>query len=247
MNIVLILAKEGSIGLPGKNIWDVKGRTLLGWTIKEAKSSKHVDKVFVSTNGEETADIAREAGAEVIMRDDELAKNEKFMEAVDEAIKRVKQEHDDLEIIAIPQCVVPFRDPDVFDKCIGFLLENPKYDSAVTVKRTDYIPGALMKIKDGDLVPFMKELQERVSGSRQDSEAYEIDHTVECFRYNSWLNREAGVKPWNYIGKKIKGIEQTHHNHNCFVDVHTLDDVRWLDFIVENLGFDGMKREDDVS
>ena len=69
---------------------------------------------------------------------------------------------------------------------------------------------------------------------------YEIDHAVECFRYASWLNRAAGMKPWNYMGKKIKGIEQNHHNHNCFVDVHTLDDIKWLEFIVDNLGFEGM-------
>ena len=90
MNIVLILAKEGSIGLPGKNIWKIKERTLLGWTIREAKANKLVDRVFVSTNGKKTAQIARDAGAEVIMRDDELAKNEKFMESVDHSIKLIK-------------------------------------------------------------------------------------------------------------------------------------------------------------
>lgn len=244
MNIVLILAKEGSIGLPGKNIWKIKNRTLLGWLIKDAKSNKHVDKVFVSTNGAKTAKVAKEAGAEIIRRDDELAKNEKFMESVDHAIKYIKMKHPDLEIIAIPQCVVPFRDPNIFDKCMGFLLKNPEYDSAVTIRRTGYIPGALMRIQDGDLVPFMAELQQRVSGSRQDSEAYEIDHTVECFRYRSWLNREQGIKPWNYIGKKIKGIPQDHHNRNCFVDVHTLDDIKWLEFLVKHLGFKGMKKRD---
>jgi hypothetical protein len=84
-------------------------------------------------------------------------------------------------------------------------------------------------------------LQSKVSGSRQDSEAYEIDHAIECFRYSSWLNRRNGTKPWDYLGKKIKGIEQKYHNHNCFVDVHTLADIEWLDFIVKNLGFVGMK------
>ncbi len=145
MNIVLILAKEGSIGLPGKNIWKIKDKALLEWTIEDAKKSKKVDAVFVSTNGKETAQLANRAGAEVIMRDSELAKNEKFMASVDHAVTHVKSLHPDLEVIAMPQCVVPFRDPDVFDKCIGFLLDNPDYDSAVTIKRTGYIPYALMK------------------------------------------------------------------------------------------------------
>lgn len=243
MNIILILAKEGSIGLPGKNIWKVKDRTLLEWTISDAKNSRSVDKIFVSTNGKKTAEIASRAGAEIIMRDNELAKNEKFMESVDHAVKYIKNMHSDLEIIAMPQCVVPFRDADIFDRCIGFLLGNPEYDSIVTIRKTGYIPGALMKIENDALTPYFPDEQSKVSGSRQESEAYEIDHTVECFRYYSWLNRAKGIKPWNYLGRKIKGITQEYHNHNCFVDVHTLSDIKWLEFIIKHLGCKGMKAD----
>lgn len=243
MNVVLILAKEGSVGLPGKNIWKIKDRSLLEWTIQDAKKSKRVDRVFVSTNGEKVAAEAKKAGAEIILRDAELAKNEKFLAAVDHAVKSIKTKHKDLEIIAIPQCVVPFRDPDIFDRCFGFLKENPDYDSAVTIRRTPYIPEALMKIKGEDLVPYFEHTQKSASPSRQDSQGYEIDHVVECFRYSSWLNRKDGIKPWDYIGKKVKGIEQNYHNPNCFVDVHTLNDIRWLEFLVDQLGFKGMKRE----
>lgn len=243
MNVVLVMAKEGSFGLPGKNIWKIKNKTLLGWTIEGAKKSKLVDKVFVSTNGKKTAQVAKKAGAAVIVRDDELAKNEKFMEAVDHAIKYIKSLYPDLEIIAIPQCVVPFRDPDIFDRCIQFLLDNSGYDSAVTIRRIPFIPGAIMREVKGDLIPYFPELQDKVSGSRQDSKGFEIDHTVECFRYSSWLNRKNGIKPWDYLGKKIKGIRQNFHNPNCFVDVHTIDDIEWLQFIVKYLGFKGMKKK----
>lgn len=244
MNVVLILAKEGSIGLPGKNIWKVKDMTLLEWAISETKRSKLVDEVFVSTNGKKTADIALKAKAKIIMRDNELAKNEKFMESVDQAVSFIKDKHSDLEIIAMPQCVVPFRDPDIFDKCISFLLENPQYDSAVTIRKTGYIPYALMKIENDSLVPYLADAQGKVSGSRQDSQAFEIDHAVECFRYSSWANRKEGIKPWDYLGRRIKGIEQSYHNHNCFVDVHTISDIKWLDFIVEHLGYKGLKADD---
>lgn len=243
MNVVLIMAKEGSIGLPGKNIWKIKDRTLLGWTILEAKKSKLVDQVFVSTNGEKIAKVARAAGAQVIMREDELAKNEKFLDAVDHAVRTIKEEFKNLKIIAIPQCVVPFRDPNIFDQCISFLLKNKSYDSAVTIRRVGFIPEALMKIINGDLVPYFPHTQNYVSGSRQDSAGYEIDHVVECFTYNSWLNRARGIKPWNYLGRKIKGIEQKYHNHNCFVDVHTMEDINWLQFIVKHLGYKGMVKK----
>jgi CMP-N-acetylneuraminic acid synthetase len=236
------MAKEGSIGLPGKNIWKIKDRTLLGWTIQDAIKSKLVDKVFVSTNGEDVAKVAKAAGAEVIMRDNELAKNEKFMQAVEHAVELIKGKHPDLEIIAIPQCVVPFRDPDIFDRCMDFLLKNPDYDSVVTIRQVGFIPEALMKMEKNQLVPYFPDTQKNVSGSRQDSCGYEIDHTVECFTYNSYLKRAEGIKPWSYLGKKIMGIKQEFHNHNCFVDVHTMDDIHWLSLIVDHCGFDGMRR-----
>lgn len=241
MNAVLVMAKEGS-SLAGKNIWNIRGRTLLGWLIEDAARSSLVDKVFVSTNGKETTEITQKAGAEVIRRSDELAKNEKFPEAVDHAVGSIKKKYDDLEIIAMPQCVVPFRDPHIFDRCISFLLENKDYDSAVTVRRTADIPETLMKEENGCLVPYLKEIHAASFCSRQDSEAYGIDHVVECFRYASWLNREQGIRPWSYLGRKIKGIRQDHHNPNCFVDVHTLEDIRWLEFLVDHLGFEGMKK-----
>lgn len=243
MNIVLIMAKEGSIGLPGKNIWKIQNRSLLEWAIDDAKKSRMVDKIYVSTNGKSTGEIARQSGAELIMRNDELAKNEKFMESVDHAMRFIKQQHPDLEIIAMPQCVVPFRDPDIFDRCISFLLEHPDYDSAVTVRQTGFIPEALMKIEGEYLLPYFPQAQNKVSGSRQDSAGYEIDHVVECFRYSSWLNREKGIKPWNYLGERIKPIQQAFHNPNCYVDVHTLNDIFWLEFLVNQLGFVGMPRE----
>jgi len=157
MNVVLILAKEGSIGLPGKNIWKIKDRTLLSWLIGDAKKAKLVEKIYVSTNGKKTAQIAKECGAEIIMRKDELAHNDKFLDAVDHAVKAIKKENPDLEIITLPQCVIPFKDPDIIDRCISFLKENEEYDSVVTIQRAQFIPEALMKIVDVDCCPcFLK-------------------------------------------------------------------------------------------
>lgn len=245
MNSVLIMAKEGSLGLPGKNTWKVGNDTLLGRTIKDAHRNRLVDKIFVSTNGEGPASVGRALGAEIIRRDNELAKNEKFLEAVDQAVLTIKGKYPDLRLIAIPQCVVPFRDPDIFDRCFSFLLEHDGYDSIVTIRRTGFIPEALMRLEGEQLLPYFPDMQDKVSGSRQDSAGYEIDHAVECFTYQSWLNRDKGIKPWNYLGRKIKGIQQHYHNPNCFVDVHTFNDIRWLEFIVQHLGWEGMRREED--
>ncbi len=62
--IALITARGGSKGIPDKNIKNFCGKPLIAWTIIEARKSKLVDRVIVSTDSEEIAKIARKYGAE---------------------------------------------------------------------------------------------------------------------------------------------------------------------------------------
>ena len=71
--IAIIPARGGSKRLPRKNILEVDGKPLLVHTINTALESKTFNQVYVSTEDEEIASIADHAGAEVIIRPDDLA------------------------------------------------------------------------------------------------------------------------------------------------------------------------------
>lgn len=72
--IAFIPARGGSKGLPGKNILPLNGKPLIAYTIEAALNACCVDRVLVTTDSEEIADVAREYGAEVpFLRPDELA------------------------------------------------------------------------------------------------------------------------------------------------------------------------------
>ena len=68
----ITLARGGSKGVKDKNIREVGGKPLLAWTIEQALEAK-LDEYVVSTDGAKIAAVAREYGATVIMRPDELA------------------------------------------------------------------------------------------------------------------------------------------------------------------------------
>jgi len=73
-SVVLIFARGGSKGLPGKNLKELGGKPLIAWSILHARSIDRVSRVIVSTDSEEIADISRKYGAEVpFMRPTELA------------------------------------------------------------------------------------------------------------------------------------------------------------------------------
>ena len=72
--IAFIFARGGSKGLPGKNIRPLNGKPLIAWSIEHALAVKRIDRVIVSTDSYEIAEIAREYGAEVpFIRPVELA------------------------------------------------------------------------------------------------------------------------------------------------------------------------------
>ncbi|MED2256176.1 cytidylyltransferase domain-containing protein [Brevibacillus parabrevis] len=72
--LAIIPARGGSKGIPRKNIREVGGKPLLSWTIDEAKKSDFIDRLIVSTDDEEIADVARHNGVEVpFLRPENLA------------------------------------------------------------------------------------------------------------------------------------------------------------------------------
>lgn len=73
-NFAFIFARGGSKGIPGKNIKPIAGKPLIAHSIELALRSSIIDRVFVSTDDQDIAQVAREYGAEVpFIRPAELA------------------------------------------------------------------------------------------------------------------------------------------------------------------------------
>ena len=63
--LALIPARKGSKRLPGKNVRRLGGKPLIKWTIDVAKQTKGFCDILVSTDGDEIAAVARDAGVMV--------------------------------------------------------------------------------------------------------------------------------------------------------------------------------------
>lgn len=63
--IASICARGGSAGVPGKNIRPLLGKPLIVYTIEQALACQEVHAVYVSTDSEAIAEVARRAGASV--------------------------------------------------------------------------------------------------------------------------------------------------------------------------------------
>jgi len=74
MKIAIIPARGGSKRIPRKNIKDFFGKPIIAYSIEAAIQSKCFDKVIVSTDDQEIANVALQYGAEVpFLRPDEIS------------------------------------------------------------------------------------------------------------------------------------------------------------------------------
>jgi len=74
VRIAVIPARGGSKRIPRKNIKPFCGKPMIAWSVEAARTSGCFDRIIVSTEDEEIATVARQAGAEVpFVRPPELA------------------------------------------------------------------------------------------------------------------------------------------------------------------------------
>ena len=66
--IAIILARGGSKGIPNKNIKSFLGKPLLVWTIIQARISKNISKVYLSSDSEKILSIGKKNKAIIIKR-----------------------------------------------------------------------------------------------------------------------------------------------------------------------------------
>ena len=78
MIIAIIPARGGSKRLHRKNICPIWGKPLLHWSIKAALDSNRIGAVWVTTDDEEIAQVAKRSGANVFMRDAKLADDKTY-------------------------------------------------------------------------------------------------------------------------------------------------------------------------
>jgi N-acylneuraminate cytidylyltransferase len=118
--LTIIPARAGSKGVPGKNIRSIAGRPLIDWSIGQSIACPRIARTIVSTDSEEIARIAREAGAEVPwLRSKELAQDTTTTEPVlIEVIRRLQDEGFSPDVVVLLQPTSPLRHPGSLDRAI---------------------------------------------------------------------------------------------------------------------------------
>lgn len=129
----LILARGGSKGVLRKNIRSLDSKPLIAHSILDAKESRLIEYVYVSTDDSEIAEVARQYGAEIIQRPIELADDTASSEsALIHALSEIEQKTAPPDLIVFLQCTSPIRTGNDIDRAIA-KLQTENADSLLSV------------------------------------------------------------------------------------------------------------------
>jgi YrbI family 3-deoxy-D-manno-octulosonate 8-phosphate phosphatase len=167
----LIPARGGSKSLPRKNLRLLAGRPLIAHSIEAGRVSRTIERIVVSTDDEEIADVARRHGAEVpFLRPPQLAEDD----TPDLPVFRHALEWFDEnegwqpEIIVQLRPTSPIRRPEDIDLAVEMLDDRPEADSVRSVAVPLENPYKMWSVADGWLTPILKsDLQEPFNMPRQ--------------------------------------------------------------------------------
>lgn len=141
--LAIIPARDGSKGLPGKNVRELGGQPLLAWAVQSANRSETVTRVLLSTNSIEYADIGKRYGADVpFIRPQKFASDSAVdIEVMTHAVDWLKEEEGYIpDFVLRLQPTNPTFPTTKIDEGVRLLIENTEADSVRAVTPTPKTP-----------------------------------------------------------------------------------------------------------
>lgn len=225
MIIALITARGGSKGLPRKNVLNLNGTPLIGWTIGAALGCKLIDKVYVSTEDQEIADISKLFGAEVIDRPAELASDSSSSEGVIEhTISELEAQGARLNTIVLLQPTSPLRTTQHIDDALN-IYTSKSADCVISVFEPSHTPiKAYIEQEDGAITglyslsaPYTRR-QDLPKSYQPNGAIYAF--SVEKFKLNNKIPR---INVFPYIMSELESA-----------DIDTKEDLAHVEQLLES-------------
>lgn len=229
--VALIPARGGSKGVPKKNIQLVKGYPLIAYSIIAGVLSDCINRVIVSTDSEEIAQIALRFGAEVpFIRPTEYAlDNSGDIEFVEHAIRYLYENEK-----AVPEYLVhlrpttPFRKVEIIDRAIGECVAAQECCSLRSAHKAAESPYKwFLKNQSGYFTSIKEDMDNDTANNarQQFPDVYIPDGYVDVIKSSYVIQND------KLHGKKMIGFVSP----DC-TEIDTLEDLDYVQYQIEKKG-----------
>lgn len=211
----IITARGGSKGIPRKNIISLLGKPLLAYTAESALQAKWLNRIVLSTDDEEIAEIGRKNGLEVpFMRPPELAQDDTpTLLVLQDVVRRLEQLGDRYDAIFTLQPTNPLRLPSDIDGAIE-LMRRTGSDSVIGFADIGERHPARMKYIDEELRVIDPPFQEEFEGQprQQLTKLYLRDGSVYLTRRNILIDENSikgrDCRAWIIPEERAWGVDR---------------------------------------
>jgi N-acylneuraminate cytidylyltransferase len=210
--VALIPARGGSKRLPRKNVLDVGGLPMLAHPIRTARESGLFDRIYVSTEDAEIAELARAHGAEVIERPSEIAED---CSTVAQVCLHALETHPEIERFCCLYATAVLLRPESLIASHALLDEAPEADFVMGVSEYEQPPVQALKADEHGYLAYMWPEWRGVQSQRQ-------PRLVVSNGSLYWARAAALKAEKTFYGRRLKGyplpLEQV-------ADIDTADDL----------------------
>jgi N-acylneuraminate cytidylyltransferase len=228
-----IFARGGSKGLPGKNIMPLGSKPLIAWAIEQAKAVKRIERVIVSTDCPQIADVAKAFGAEVpFLRPTNLAQDsspEWF--AWQHALTFLMENEGKIPdvMVSVPT-TAPLRKPVDIENCLDEFLKGAA-DAVITVSEAHRSPYFnMVKFNEDGTVNLVISNHEKIARRQDSPKVYDIS-TV-AYILNSKFVLENNSIFDGRVRSVMVPVERA-------IDIDTLLDFQIAEFLLKKRQADG--------
>jgi CMP-N,N'-diacetyllegionaminic acid synthase len=218
----VVAARSGSKGLPGKNIRNLAGKPLISHAIDFANKSGLFEKVLLSTDSQEYAEIGMKNGAWVpFLRGTHAAQDnsmeEDVLQDLDVKLKGIMV--DPPEIIVWLRPTFPFR--SIEDLRLGLSKLDDYTDSVRLVTEGE---PRLYEINNDYLVPRFEDCGRSMIRRQEFPATFKVFHT-DIFWYRNI------VKGKKFLGDKVRAVPV---HKICAMDVDGIEDFEMIEALISS-------------
>lgn len=184
--VATICARGGSTGVPGKNTRLLLGKPLIVYSIEQALQCPEIEHVFVSTDSQEIADLAIDAGAKVLgLRPAHLATvNAPKLPVIRHLIDCVKESGVPVSRVVDLDPTSPLRDISDITQCLSLLDRDA--DLVITGYEAEKNPYFnMVEEKPDGKIRTVKSLGEDVFARQEAPAVYSMNGSVYVWWENS--------------------------------------------------------------
>lgn len=227
--LYLITARGGSKGVPGKNLRELGGLSLVGFKARAARRSPSCSRLIVSTDSEQIAAEARRHGVEVpFMRPAELASDTATSsDAIHHAMVELERRGERYDAVMLLEPSAPFTRSEDFEAAVA-LYEREEASAVVGMRRMEVNSVYVGPMgSDGRIESIVSKMKEHSKlGRQQMTPEFTMNGALYLFGWDFFMSaRDIYGDPGRTFGHPMPD--------EYSVEIDEMRDLHFAEYLVE--------------